>query len=138
MWTCPKCGRPFGKRRAHVCVPGLTVDAYFAGKPPELRAIYDAVAKHVRKLDGAAIEAVNIGIIMKRDRTFAELRPRVRPPGFALCLVMRRPLNDPRVTRTIVVSGDQLCHYVLLQRARDVDARVRAWLTEAFASTALG
>ena len=133
MWTCPECGRPFGKRRAHVCAPGLTADAYFDGKPPELRRIYAAVAKHVRKLEGAFIEPVSVGILFKRERTFAELRPRRK--GFALSFVLRRPLRDERVTRTITM-GEQLCHFVVLLEAKDVDDQVRGWLTEAFAMQA--
>ena len=132
MWACEKCGRSFGKRRAHFCRPPLTVEGYFAGRPPELRAIFDAVTKHVHKLKGAHIEPVDVGILFKRDRTFAELRP--RRAGFALSLVMRRPLNDARVTRTITMSGDQLCHVLVLSGPKDVDAQVRDWLTEAFAS----
>lgn len=132
MWTCPKCGRPFGKPRGHICAPGMTVDEYFADRPPELRKIYDAVAKQIAKLKGAHTEAVSVGVLFKRERTFAELRP--RREGFALSLVMRRPLRDERITRTITMSGDQLCHFVLLKMATDVDAQVRAWLTESFAS----
>jgi hypothetical protein len=132
MWTCNECGRTFGKRRAHVCEPGLTVDAYFAARDPSLRKIYDAVAKHVRKLNGAHTEAVNVGILFKRDRTFAELRP--RRVGFGLSLVMRRPLNDPRVARSVPIAGDRIWHVVVLESAKDVDAEVRDWITEAFAS----
>ncbi len=131
MWTCEKCGRTFGKRRAHVCEPALTVEAYFRDKP-QLLPLYDAVARHVRTLKGAHVEAVNVGILFKRDRTFAELRP--RRVGFALSLVMRRPLHSERVTRSLTMSGEHVCHFVLLTQPRDVDAEVRGWLTEAFAS----
>ena len=30
-WTCPECGRQFGKpRQGHTCSPGLTLEAYLA------------------------------------------------------------------------------------------------------------
>jgi len=131
MWTCEKCGRTFGKRRAHVCEEAMTVAQYFRDKP-QLLPIYEAVAKHVKKLKGAHTEAVNVGILFKRERTFAELRP--RRVGFALSLVMRRPLRSERITRSIAMSGEQLCNVVLLTQPKDVDQEVLNWLTEAFAS----
>jgi len=41
-WTCPRCDREFGSaNQSHTCIPGCTVDATFAGRPPALRAVYD-------------------------------------------------------------------------------------------------
>jgi hypothetical protein len=34
------------------------------------------------------------------------------------------------------MSRGEVYHYVVLKRARDVDATVRAWLTESYASSA--
>src|SRR5581483_1273341 len=100
-------------------------------RPRDLRAIYDAVAKHMRKLGPVHIEAVSVGFLIKRKSTIAELRP--RRVGFALSFVMHRELNDGRVTRKLHLSQGRVYHYVVLKTAADVDAQVRAWLTESYA-----
>jgi hypothetical protein len=41
MWTCARCGASFVSRNVwHGCNRN-TVDAFFLGKPPELRALFD-------------------------------------------------------------------------------------------------
>ena len=80
----PACGREFGFRQAHVCVPPLSVDAYFAARPPYERPIFEAVRDHVTSLGPVIVEPVNIGILFKARRTFAELRPKTRWVGLTL------------------------------------------------------
>ena len=78
-WTCPRCGRQFGRsRQGHDCRPGVDVDAVFAGHPDGQRAAYDAVLGHLRSLGEVHEDAVGVGVFLKRRRKFAELRPRQR------------------------------------------------------------
>jgi hypothetical protein len=130
-WTCPHCGRWFGKRQAHVCAPPTTAAAWLKDRPRELRAIYAAIAKHMRTLGPVHIEAVSVGFLIKRRSTIAELRP--RRTGFALSFVLHRELNDGRVTRKLPMSQGRVYHWVWLKTGADVDAQVRAWLTESYA-----
>jgi hypothetical protein len=130
-WSCPKCGRWFGKRQAHVCAPATTTDAWFEGRPPELRAVYEAVARHLRKLGPVHIEPVSVGFLIKKKRTLIELRP--RRVGFAISFILSRDVNDPRIRRKIAMSRGEVAHYVLLLTPKDVDARLRGWLTESYA-----
>jgi hypothetical protein len=130
-WVCPDCGRWFGKRQAHFCAPAMSADAWFEGKAPGLRPIYEAVARHVRKLGPVHIEPVSVGFLIKKKRTLIELRP--RRVGFAVSFILGREVSDPRISRTLAMSGAAVVHYVLLTRASDVDAQLRGWLTEAYA-----
>jgi hypothetical protein len=98
FWSCPACGREFGFRQAHVCVPPLSVDAYFAARPEYERPIFEAVREHLTSLGPLIIEPVNIGVLFKARRTFAELRPKTR--WVNLTFGLDRPLNHPRITRT--------------------------------------
>lgn len=98
VWTCPACGREFGKRQSHVCAPALSVDAYFAAQPPVEREIFEAVREHLQGLGPVIIEPVGVGILFKSRSTFAELRPKTRwvDLGFGL----GRRVEHPRITRT--------------------------------------
>jgi hypothetical protein len=115
-------------------VPALSLDAYFAERPPAQRRIFEAVAAHMRELGGVDIEAVSVGILFKASRTFAELRP--RRDGLALTLLLARELRDPRVRRTMPGGAGRVAHVVELHDAADVGEAVRAWLTEAYLGAA--
>jgi len=43
-WTCPECGRQFGRtRQGHECAPALTLEEYFSTGPERERRIFEAV-----------------------------------------------------------------------------------------------
>lgn len=130
-WTCPRCDREFGlANQSHTCVPGCTVDAVFAGRPPRLRAVYDAIAAHVQGLGQVHEDAVGVGVFLKRDRKLAEVRPRSR--DVSLALYLPRPVHDRRFSQVLGPGAPRVVHVLLLREAEDVDAQVRGWLTEAF------
>jgi hypothetical protein len=130
-WTCPACDREFGRvHQSHVCVPGCTVDECFAGRPPVYRFIYDTLMAHVRTLGPVHIDAVGVGVFLKRDRKFAEVRPKAR--GLSLAVVLPRTVHHPRISRTIRTSDERVAHVIKLLDPGDVDDEVCDWLTEAY------
>lgn len=130
FWTCPACGREFGKRQAHVCIPALSVDVYFAQRPAVEREIFEAVNEHVASLGPCIVEPVGIGILFKVRRTFAELRPKTRwvDLGFGL----NRRLEHPRVTRASRDQAGRTYHGIRITSPADIDGEVRDWLTESY------
>jgi hypothetical protein len=49
LWRCDACGRTFANRnQTHTCQPLGDLDTYFAKRPPEIRALFDAFADAVR------------------------------------------------------------------------------------------
>lgn len=128
-WICPWCEREFGRRhQAHVCVPAGEVDL-----PPAQRAIYDEVTAFLATLGPVHVDAVRVGVFLKRDRKLAELRPKAR--WLSLELMLPRRLDHPRVTRTIRVSNDYTVNVIRLAVVEDVDDEVRGWLAEAFVAS---
>jgi hypothetical protein len=129
-WTCPRCDRQFGRRnQSHSCAPALALDEYLAAGAID-REVFDTVVDHLQAVGPIIVEAVQVGIFIKRARTFAELRPRRR--GAMLAMILSRRLRDPRIVRTLGMSGLRTAHFILLESARDVDETVREWLTEAY------
>ena len=130
-WTCPECEREFARaRQAHVCVPGGTVDDTFAGRPAVHRAIYDALLAHVRTLGEVHEDAVGVGVFLKHEHKFAEVRPTAR--AVSVWLVLPRRVADERFSRYATGSGGRVWQVLRLTTVEDVDDEVRAWLTEAY------
>ena len=114
-----------------MCVPAMSVDGYFGGRPARDRAIYEAVLAALEEIGDVHVEAVSVGVLIKRTRTFAELRP--RRDGLGLSVLLSRPLEHPRITRTTKAAGERRAYTIPLHGAADVDEVVRAWLAEAWA-----
>src|SRR5439155_8592160 len=75
-WTCPHCDREFGRaNQSHVCVPGNSVDECFATRPPYQREIFEVLMEYLDTLGPVHLDAVRVGVFLKRERTFAEVRP---------------------------------------------------------------
>ena len=130
IWTCPACGREFGKRMAHVCAPAMSVDAYYGSRPPVEREIFEAVCEHFDSLGPVIVEPVSIGILFKTRRTIAELRPMAK--WVSLSFGLARRAEHPRITRTTRGSGTGTWHGVRVFGPEDIDDVVRGWLTEAY------
>jgi hypothetical protein len=108
----------------------MTLDEYFSTGPPRERPIFDAVLEHLESLGEVHVEPVSVGILLKRARGFAELRPKVN--WVELSIGLTRTITHPKITRVMRGSGVRTYHCVRLREPRDVDADVREWLTEAY------
>ena len=131
MWECPRCERRFGQaNRAHVCAPAMAIDAYFVDAEPGDREIYEAVANALIDHGPVEIEAVSVGILFKRSRTFVELRPRKR--GMACSMILPHALSSERATRRITLGHRGVANFVTLVSAADVDEQMCEWLAMAY------
>jgi hypothetical protein len=133
-WTCPQCQRRFGRRnQSHTCAPALSEAEYFASGAAFERPIYEAVVAHLDGLGPLGVDFVSVGILFKRTRTFAELRPmrnRVR-----LSMRLSRRVQDPRIVKTWRGPGERSAIFIDLHDPSEVDEQVRDWLTEAYLSS---
>jgi hypothetical protein len=111
-------------------LPGGTVDASFAGRPPLQRAIYDALVAHLSTLGPLHEDAVRVGVFLKAQRKLADVRPKQR--WLSVALYLPRRVEDPRITRHLVVSPSRIVHGIKLHTLDDVDQQVLAWATEAY------
>ena len=130
-WICPDCGRTFGAvNRPHECSPAMSIEEYFSTGPPHERPVYEAVAARLDGLDDVVIEPVSVGILFKRARTFAELRPMQR--WVRLGFTLDRPLESPRLSRRSIAANNRHHHFVNLASPADVDGTVADWILEAY------
>jgi hypothetical protein len=123
-WTCPECGRGFGRvRQGHECAPAMSLEEYLATSPPHERPVAELVLAHVRSLPEAHVEPVQVGLFVKRRRTFAQLRTMTR--WAALWLALPRVVTDPEPSRAVQRQGT-VHHHGLRGRRPEVTLRTLA------------
>lgn len=124
-WTCPECEREFDRaRQSHVCVPGCTVDDTFRGREWQ-RPICDEILAFLTDLGPLHVDAVGVGVFLKRQRKLAELRPMAR--ALSVNLWLPRVVTDARVLRRF-----DTWHVLRLTGVEQVDDQLRTWLTESY------
>ena len=130
-WTCPSCEREFGRnKQSHECAPAMSLEEYFSTGPERERPIYEAVKAHLDTVGPVYVEPVSVGIFLKRERTFTQLRPMTR--WVALSFSLPRRVDHPKMSRKPVDYNGRVYHVVNLTGPDDVDDRVRGSLTEAY------
>ena len=127
QWLCLGCRRKFGRaNQSHVCAPALTLEQYLQAQPETLRSTYRAVLKALAKLGPLDVDPVGVGIMVKRTRTFCELRP--RRDAVELSFKLSEPLSDPRIRKTLRSSTHRRAYFLNLRSPKDVDRQLLDWL----------
>ncbi len=75
-------------------------------------------------------DSVQVGVFLKSDRKFVELRPMAR--ALSVNLQMSRPISDARVARTQRITAVQHLNVVRVTDPDEVDEVLCGWLTEAY------
>jgi hypothetical protein len=128
-WTCPRCDRTFGRRnRPHVCEPGLPLALWLDERTEPQRRAAEAVLAVVRRHRELVVEAVQVGVLIRRERTIIELRPKTR--WLELSFVTPAAIASDRIARTLEIAAGHV-YFVHLRDERDVDRELRAWLDAA-------
>lgn len=136
-WSCPACGRTFGRTgQPHSCAPAADLGTWLQGRAPEVGPIVAAIQAHLGRVgDDVRVEATRDALMLKRARTFAEVKP--RRDRTEVSFVLSRRVDDPRVVRTLDMTRTRIVHVLELHRAVEVDEQLRGWLTEAYESSPL-
>lgn len=129
-WTCPACGRTFGRSaQGHHCVPVRTLDDFLAAQPDHLRGVYEVVIDHMSSLEDIIIEPGDAYLMLKRSRKFAALTSRRK--WVRMWFMLPYAIDDRRIQSRTRGTDHGVAHYVQLHNAADVDDVIRNWLTEA-------
>lgn len=131
LWTCPRCGRRFANRnQTHTC--GLhDLDHHFAGKPAEIRALYDAFVKAVKACGPVTVLPEKTRIAFQVRMSFAQVSP--RRAWLDGHLVLARRIEHPRFRKVETFSPRNHLHPFRLTSPAELDAEFRGWLREAYA-----
>ncbi len=112
---------------------GDLVAAQYSGKKADLKPIYDAVLAAVSKL-GVDVEIApkKAYVSLRRSKQFALVQP-----STATRVDLGINLKGVKPQGKLEASGSfnsMVSHRVRLERAQDVDSKVKAWLKQAYVS----
>ena len=131
LWTCPRCGRAFANRnQTHACRPLVPLDEHFAGRPPEIRAIFDRVLDLAERCGPVTVLPERSRIALQARMSFAALQP--RRAWLDGHVVLARRLESPRFRRIETFGPRNHLHAFRLASVEEVDEEVAAWLAEAY------
>lgn len=131
MWRCERCGREFANRnQSHAC-GRLELEHHFAGKPPEIRALFDAVVTAIRAIGPVEILPEKTRIAFHVRMSFAQVTP--RKAWLDGHVVLARRLESPRFLGVQTFSPRNHVHVFRIEKLADIDAEFRAWMAEAYA-----
>jgi Domain of unknown function (DUF5655) len=131
-WTCPECGRQFRRtRQSHECAPAMALDDYFATGPPHERPVFEAVMAHLATLGPVHVEPVSVGIFIKRDGSFMELRPMER--WVAMSFPLRRRAQHRTIVRKVMQWHGRYYHIANVRQPEDLDEALLDLITESYA-----
>jgi len=108
----------------------MALEEYFSTGPSHERPVFEAVMAHLETVGPVHVEPVSVGIFLKRAQTFAQLRPKDR--WVALSFSLPRKVDHDRIVRKVVEYHGRYFHVANLRDPRDLDDRLRGWLTEAY------
>jgi hypothetical protein len=130
-WTCPECQRQFRRtRQSHECAPAMALDEYFATGPPHERPVFDAVMAHLTTLGPVHVEPVSVGIFIKRDGSFMELRPMER--WVAMSFPLRRQARHRTIVRKVMQWHGRYYHVANVTGPEDLDDALLDLITESY------
>lgn len=106
----------------------MPIEVWLAERTEPQRRAAEAVLAVVRRYRGLIVEAVGVGVLVKRGRTIVELRPKQR--WLDLSFISRAGIASERIARSLELAAGTV-YFVHLADETEVDAELRRWLAAA-------
>ena len=130
LWRCKACGRDFANRnQSHAC-GRHDLESHFAGKPEEMRAIFDAFLAMIERFGPVTVLPEKTRIAFQHRMSFAQLT--IRRNWVLGHFVLARRAEDPLFTRVETFSPRNHAHHFRLEDPGQVE-RLSDYVREASA-----
>jgi Domain of unknown function (DUF5655) len=107
------------------------LDSHFERKPPEIRALFDAVVEAIRRCGPVTVLPEKTRIAFQTRMSFAQVTPRTR--WLDGHVVLARRLEHPRFRKIDTISPRNHVHHFRLTTLADVNAEFESFVREAYA-----
>jgi hypothetical protein len=130
LWICPACGRSFANRnQSHAC-GRHSLEPHFEGKPPEIRALFDAFVARLEAIGPFEMLPQKTRIAFHVRMSFAQLTP--KRGWIDGHLVLAAPTPRPFVRRIETISARNHVHFFRLESEADLTPAFVALLHAAY------
>jgi hypothetical protein len=130
LWKCPACGQQFVTRNMSHSCGHHTIDEHFVGKTPEIRHIFEALVRAVRRFGRVHVYAQKSRIVFQTRGRFVAITPRKHYLGGHIWL--KRPRSHPLVFRIESLLDRDFGHNFRLTHGEDLDESFCDLLREAY------
>jgi hypothetical protein len=131
LWTCPRCGNAFVNRNQWHSCRRHDLDAPFAGKPPEIRALFDRFRDMVEACGPVRLQPYRDHVAFMVRVRFAGATPRARWLDLGFWLTRR--VESPRFHRIETLYPGVHVHRLRVTRPDQLDAELGRWIRESYA-----
>ena len=131
LWKCPVCGQRFVTRNMSHSCGHHTIDEHFEGKSPQIRELFEALVRAVRRCGRVHIYAQKTRIVFQTRGRFVAVTPRKHHLGGHIWL--KRPRVHQLVHRIDPLLDRDFVHNFRLTRCEELDEGFCALLREAYA-----
>jgi hypothetical protein len=130
LWQCPKCKRRFANRnQSHFC-GRYDLEMHFVRKPPEIRALFDAVVNVIECLGPVTVLPEKTRIAFQTRMSFAQVTPKTKWLDGHVVLARRR--EHPRFRKIETISPRNHVHHFRINTIDDIDSEFESWMREAY------
>ena len=130
LWQCPACGQRFVTRNMSHSCGHHTIDEHFEGKSPQVRELFEDLARAVRRFGRVHVYAQKTRIVFQTRGRFVAVTPRKKHLGGHIWL--KRPRAHPLVHRIDNLLGRDFVHNFRLTRREDLDEGFCDLIREAY------
>ena len=130
LWRCPACGQRFVTRNMSHSCGRYSIDEHFVDKPSEIRDIFDALLRVVRRFGRVHVYAQKSRIVFQTRGRFVSITPRKSHLGGHIWL--KRPRTHPLVFRIESLLDRDFVHNFRLTKRDDLDESFCDLLREAY------
>lgn len=130
LWRCPKCGRWFVTRNLWHSCARISLASHFRGKSPKLRSLFNQLVAALKKNGPLFVNANKTRISFQARMRFGGVQ--VQKHALLGHLILTRRVRHPRFLRAISVGPRSYGHSFRLTEPRQLDARLRRYLAEAY------
>ena len=132
LWRCESCGETFTNKNAMHSCGRFSLDALFAKSAPHVRTMFE-------RLQTMAAACGPIHTIPQKTRVVFQVRMRFlalypRKSALLCGFVFARRVEHPRFEKILSVGPRSHVHDLRLTSVDGIDADVRRWIREAYAS----
>jgi hypothetical protein len=132
LWKCPKCGQRFVTPRMWHSCARLTTAQFFAGKPPQLKALYSAFLAFVRMVGPVTVNVNKTRISFQGRVRFAGVAG-TRKNALVCSFWLKRRIHSLRFSRVETIPPHNYVYHFHLTHADELDLEVERWIREAYA-----